>query len=124
MPGDPDVLPFAGIHRGIDAAHRAVRTFFDMVEVYDLDAWTTELVSCNGNEVIAVQLVPAQLKGLSETPAEPCPPTLAVYRITIERGRITVFDDKYPVERAMEDVRVQAYLKKKYSSEEHPDSSS
>ena len=111
MPGDPESLPFAGTHRGIDAADRAIRTFFDMVEIADPDAWTTTILICHNNEVIASQLVPAQLKGLAEKSVAPPPPTLVVYRILVTRGKISLFDDHYPSELAKENVRLQRIVR-------------
>ena len=111
MPGDPDALPFAGEHLGVEAADRSVRAFFDMVEITDPDEWTTEMVSCHGQEVIAVQLVRGQLKGLSEVSDKPPPPTLVVYRMVVQRGKIVVFDEHYPAEMAKENVRLQALVR-------------
>ncbi|MCA9185351.1 MAG: helix-turn-helix transcriptional regulator [Pirellulaceae bacterium] len=112
MPGDPQILPFAGRHVGIEAMDRACRLFFECVEIVDMDRWTTDFTITDGNQVVVAQWIPAQARGLAAKGLIAEKTELVVYRMVFERGMIVLFDDQYSAHSAeAEWLMQQAMLK-------------
>ena len=104
MPGNPEILPFAGVHVGIDAMDKACRLFFETLVLRSLE--TLALVA-EGNQVVACLRATAGLRGL---PEEYDGPALLVLRMTFERGKIVRFHDDYDADRAEQAITVQREL--------------
>jgi transcriptional regulator with XRE-family HTH domain len=95
MPGNPDILPFAGRHVGVDAMDQACFKFFEAMEIPKLELWRTEFVVCEGNEVVTGQWIPGQVRGLAQKGFMVATPALIVNRIVFARGKIVTYDDYF-----------------------------
>lgn len=95
MPGNPDILPFAGLHVGLDAMNRACGKFFETLEIPNPVLWKTEFAVCEGNEVVTGQWILAQLRGLGDQGLMVGRPNLVVNRMIFERGKMVSFADYY-----------------------------
>lgn len=100
IPGNPEVLPFAGRHTGLEAMDRACAQFFQTVEIVKPELWRTEFAVCEGNEVVTGQWIYGQLHGLVEKGFQQANATFVVNRMTFARGKIVRFDDYYLHEEA------------------------
>ena len=106
MPGNPEILPFAGVHRGFDAMDRACRLFFKHLVLRRLE--TLALVA-EGNQVVACLRA---MGGMRQLPDEYASPALIVLRMNFARGKIVSFYDDYDADRAEEGMLVQRQILK------------
>ncbi len=102
MPGNPEILPFAGQHVGLDAMDRACDTFFRFIEIWKPECWQTEFLVCEGNEVVTGQWVPGRMRGYPDN--LPVKPTFVINRMVFERGKIVAFHDYFQASAAEEAV--------------------
>lgn len=97
MPGNPDIIPFAGKHLGLDEMDRACSSFFETLEIIDPQLWKVEFCVCEGSEVVVGQSLQAQLKGLQAQGISLAVPVFIVNRFLFERGKLVRLDDYYNV---------------------------
>lgn len=105
--GDPNIFPFAGEHRGVDAAHNAFRLFFSVLEVLEdkseLDDY--EYLSTGTGAVVFGHSTFTPRGGQLDEPIK-----IAI-RIEFQKGKMILFDDRFDTqagERAFQNMKDEA----------------
>jgi transcriptional regulator with XRE-family HTH domain len=110
MPGNPEVLPFAGDYVGIDEVDRACRLFFETLECVDLDSSEVDFAVCEGQEVLVGYRMTGQIRGLTAKGIHSAIPMLVINRMRFSRGRICLIHDYFQESHAEKEALAQKAL--------------